>query len=151
MISVKKQKLLNIAFSCLDDNECYLEIGTYLGKSLISAMLQNPTRKVYACDNFSEFTPSNSFEKLQNNLHEYKLDRNVIFYNSDFLEILNKNKIPFPVGVYFYDGAHDENNQYLAIKNIESLLSNNATVIIDDWRFAEDSKSYAKDAHSNCL
>lgn len=144
MISVKKQKLLNIAFSCLNVDECYLEVGTYLGKSLISAMLGNPERKVYACDNFSQFSSSNCFEKLQNNLCRYKLDKKVTFYNSDFLKILNKDKIPIPVGLYHYDGAHDENSQYRAIKNVEPLLSNEALIIVDDWRFAEDSKSYAK-------
>jgi hypothetical protein len=52
--------------------------------------------------------------------------------------------IPIPVGVYFYDGAHDEKSQYLAIKNVELLLAKEAVVVIDDWRFAEDSRSYAK-------
>lgn len=144
MTSIKKQKLLNIAFSCLDVNESYLEVGTYLGKSLISAVLGNPERKVYACDNFSQFSPSNSFERLQNNLRKYKLDKSIIFFNADFIEVLNRDKISVPVGLYFYDGAHDENSQYLAVKKIEDLLADEAVVIIDDWRFAEDSRSYAK-------
>jgi len=144
MSSIKNQRLLNIAFSCLDTNESYLEVGTYLGKSLISAMLGNSERKIYACDNFSQFAFSNSFERLQNNLRKYKLDKSVTFYNEDFLEVLNKDKIAVPVGVYFYDGAHDESSQYLAIKKVENLLSDEAVVIVDDWRFAEDSKSYAK-------
>lgn len=151
MISIKKQKLLNIAFSCLGTDECYLEIGTYLGKSLISAMLGNPERKVYACDNFSQFTPSNSYEKLQANLRKYRLGKNITFYNSDFLELLNKDRIPIPVGVYFYDGAHDETSQYLAIKKVEPLLSKEAVVIVDDWRFAEDSKSFAKMATERAI
>jgi len=144
MISIKNQRLLNIAFSCLDADECYLEVGTFVGKSLISAMLGNPERKVYACDNFCQFTPINCLEKLQNNLRRYKLDRNITFYNSDYLEILNTNFISIPVGLYFYDGAHDEDSQYLAIREVEPLLSRNAIVIVDDWRFAEDSESYAR-------
>ncbi|OPX28569.1 MAG: hypothetical protein B1H08_05700, partial [Candidatus Omnitrophica bacterium 4484_171] len=53
-------------------------------------------------------------------------------------------KLPVPIGLYFYDAAHDEKNQYLAIKKVEPFLSKRALVIIDDWRFAEDSQSYAK-------
>jgi len=36
MTSIKKQDLLNFAYSCLDENEAYFEIGTFHGKSLIS-------------------------------------------------------------------------------------------------------------------
>ena len=144
MLSVKKSRLLNIAFSCINVDECYLEVGTYLGKSLISAMVGNLERTVFACDNFSEFTSTNSFEKLMANLRRYHLEEKVTVYNADLRETLSKIKIPVPVGTYFYDGAHDEVSQYLAIKNVEMLLSKEALVIIDDWRFAEDSKSYAK-------
>ena len=46
--------------------------------------------------------------------------------------------------MYFYDGAHDELSQYTAIKKIEPILSDEAIVIIDDWRHAQDSSSYAE-------
>jgi hypothetical protein len=144
MTSIKKQKLLNIAFSCLTDSECYLEIGTYQGKSLVSAMINNVERKVYACDNFSEFTATNSMQLLNSNLEFYKLKNKVTFFNADFRNVLNKEKIELPVGLYFYDGAHDMDSQYIAIKTVESLLSDEALVIVDDWRFAPDSQSYAK-------
>lgn len=142
LIAIKNQKLLNIAFSCLGEDECYLEIGTYLGKSLISTLVGNPPRQVYGCDNFSEF--AGSFQDFQSNLRKYKFDDQVEFYNCDFREVFNKRKIPMPVGLYFYDGAHDEDSQYLAVKEVEPLLAAEAIVIIDDWRFAEDSRSYAK-------
>lgn len=144
MLSIKKQKLLNIAFACVDVNECYLEVGTYLGKSLISAMLGNPPRHVFACDNFSEGVKSNSYEGLKRNLKTYNLLEGVTFFEADFRGVLNKEKIPVPVGVYFYDGSHDEESQYLGIKLVEPLLSSEALVIIDDWRFAPDSGSYAR-------
>ena len=41
MTSIKKQKLLNLAASLLDTTECYFEVGTFNGKSLISAMHDN--------------------------------------------------------------------------------------------------------------
>ncbi len=144
MTSIKKQKLLNLAFSCLDASECYLEVGTYLGKSLISAMLGNPRRRVFACDNFSEFTATNSYEQLKRNLEAYNLLEQVDFFNADFPSVLTKDKISLPIGVYFYDGPHDEESHYRGIKIVEPLLSDEALVIIDDWRFAPDSQSYAK-------
>ncbi|MFC1514298.1 hypothetical protein ACFL5X_00145 [Candidatus Omnitrophota bacterium] len=43
--SIKKQRLLNLACKHLSEDECYLEIGAYQGKSLISAMLGNKAKE----------------------------------------------------------------------------------------------------------
>ena len=145
MLSLKKQQLLNLAFKLLDEGEAYFEVGTYRGKSLISAMLENPARPVYACDNFSEFE-DNTLEILQANLTKYDFAKHVEFYNCDFLEAYTREHLPIPIGLYFYDGAHDFDSQYEAIKRVEPFLANEAIVLVDDWRLAEDSGSYAKDA-----
>lgn len=146
MSSIKKQMLLRIAARSLPENECYLEIGTYTGKSLVSAMQDAPDRKFYACDNFSLFTDTNSFEILMENLKRYGLRDRVVFFNEDFKGIFSKGRINEPVGVYFYDGKHNFESQYNAIKLVEPILASSALVIIDDWRFAADSNSKAEEA-----
>jgi len=143
--SIKKQRLLNLAFGFLEDTEGYLEIGTYHGKSLISAILGNPLRPVFACDNFSEFDV-NSLEITRANLARYGLLERVTFYDCDFLQVFAAENLPVPIGLYFYDAAHDEESQYQAIKHIEPFLSDEALVLVDDWRFASDSGSFAKTA-----
>ena len=149
MASPKKLKLLNLAVSFLskDDGECYLEVGTYQGKSLIAALLGNEDRAAIACDNFSEFDsgedPSN-VTILKQNLSKYGLSDRVRLYNEDFLTLFRRWKtenLP-SVGVYFYDGAHDESSQYEAIRSVESLLSDRALIIVDDWR--SESGSFAE-------
>lgn len=144
MASVKKQFLLKIAFKCIDPGECYVEVGTYQGKSLISAVAGAEDRPVYACDNFSEFQSTNSLDRLYHNLKNYNLAGKIRVFNSDFRTIMARNRIAEPVGLYFYDGAHDEQSQYDAIRLIEPLLAAQAVVIVDDWRFAPDSQSYAR-------
>jgi len=143
--SVKKQFLLRIAFSALPEGECYFEIGTYQGKSLVSAMKGNPLRPVYACDNFSEFKETNSPERLRENLQRHGYLDRIRLFDSDFRRIMTREHIRHPVGCYFYDGAHDLESQYQAIKRVEPLLSDQALIIVDDWRFAPDSQSYAKE------
>ena len=140
----KNQKLLQIAYSCLPENECYLEIGTASGKSLISAMLGNPPRQVVACDNFSHFEEFNSLVQLRENLVKYGLDQKVIFYDADFMDVLNKGKVSQPVGLYFYDAEHSFAGQDAGIKRAEHLLADESLVIVDDWRYAADSGSRAK-------
>lgn len=144
MMSIKKQKLLNIAFACLAPEEAYLEVGTYMGKSLVSAMQNNPQRTVYACDNFSEFTATNSLERLVANLRRYNFRERVQIFDADFRQVVNKEHMPVPIGLYFNDGAHDEESQYQGIKLAEPLLANEALVLVDDWCLAADSGSYAK-------
>jgi predicted O-methyltransferase YrrM len=145
MTSVKKQFLLKIAFAAIEDGECYLEVGTYQGKSLISAVKDNSSRPVYACDNFSEFSNTNSFEKLRENLQKHGLLDKIRAFDSDFRSIMTRKHISYPIGCFFYDGAHDFESQYQAIKLVEPLLSDQALIIVDDWRFAPDSQSYAKE------
>lgn len=143
MLSVKKQRLLHLAYSLLPENEAYLEVGTYMGKSLISAMLGNPRRAVYAADNFSEFD-GNSFEVLQGNLERYGLREQVNFCNADFRRVFDHSVLKAPVGLYFYDGGHDYVDQYDAIRLVEPFLADEALILVDDWRFAPDSGSYAR-------
>lgn len=143
MLSIKKQQLLNLAFSFIGDGEAYFEVGTYLGKSLISAMLNNPPRPVFACDNFSQFD-DNSYDQLRANLSRYGLLDRIMFYNCDAEGAFTAERLPVPIGLYFYDGAHDYDSQYKAVARIEPFLASEALVLVDDWRFAEDSQSYAK-------
>lgn len=145
MLSIKKQQLLNLAFRFLDEGEAYFEVGTYRGKSLLSAMMGNPARTVFACDNFSQFD-DNTYEILRSNLAKYGLLDRVAFFNCEFLEVYSPSRLTVPVGLYFYDGAHDFKSQYEAIRRVEPFLSDEALVLVDDWRHAEDSGSYAKDA-----
>ncbi|MCU1345904.1 MAG: hypothetical protein JWL70_2170 [Acidimicrobiia bacterium] len=144
MTSINKQRLLNAAFYCLEPHEAYLEVGTYNGKSLISAALGNPSRPIHACDDFSEFTGSGSLANVEANLSRYELRHAVQFHNCDFRAALTSGRITEPVGLYFYDGAHDEVSQYDGIKLAEPLLADEALVVVDDWRLAPDSGSYAE-------
>jgi len=143
MTSIKVQQLLNLAFRFVDEGQCYLEVGTYKGKSLISALINNPPVPVFACDNFSQFE-GNELEATLTNLRRYGLQDKVTFYECDFLEVYSPEKLPIPVGLYFYDGAHEEEPQYLAVKKVEPILADEALVIIDDWCTAADSPFRAK-------
>lgn len=137
--SIKVQQLLSIAYALLPEDEAYFEVGTYQGKTLISAMVNNELKPAYACDNFSEFTASaeGSAKVLDLNLQMYHLKDRVTFFNADFQTIVDKDHIPHPVGVYLYDGMHTEEMQYLGVKLVEPLLADEALVIIDDWNMPE--------------
>ncbi len=143
MLSLKKQQLLNLAYSLLPEEEAYFEVGTYQGKSLLSAMLRNPERRVFACDNFSLFE-GNSLQTTMANLERYHLRDKVTFYDMDFRDVYTKQHLPIPIGFYFYDGSHELDCQYDAIRLVEPFLADEALVVVDDWRQEIDSPSYAR-------
>lgn len=144
MLSIKKQQLLNLAFKHLPEGEAYFEIGVYHGKSILSAMYMNPPRTAYACDNFSQFD-DNALDILQENLRTNGKLEQVTFFDCDFVESLTQEKLREPIGLYFYDGAHDEESQFNGIHLVEEFLADEALVFVDDWRFAQDSQSFAEE------
>jgi len=144
MTAPRNQRLLNLAVAHLSEGEAYLEVGVFQGKTLISALRGNPVRPAYACDNFSEFEGSSSLATLQHNVAHYDLADRVTFLNADFRTALLAGSIAHPAGVYFYDGAHDEQSQYDGISLAECVLADEALVIVDDWRHAPDSGSRAE-------
>lgn len=155
MASPRKLRLLHLAVSLLpsDGTECYCEVGTFQGKSLIAALKDNPGRAGVCSDNFSEFEARgpgpNNLSTLLQNLERYGLTSRVTIFSEDFRSVFEKARarhlIP-PIGVYFYDGAHDYQSQYDGIRLVEPLLADQAIVIVDDWRHAPDSNSYAEQA-----
>ena len=125
--------LISQAVSLLDEGEIYLEIGTYLGRTLIGAMIDNPSKLAVAVDNFSKFegTP----EVLHANIGKFELGEQIRFFEMDddtFFETTMPS-ISEKVGVYFYDGDH---NTDAGVKNLCAIipyLADEAIIILDDF------------------
>jgi len=125
--------LLNVAARCLADGEHYVEVGTYRGTSLISAMQGNEGLFV-AIDNWS--MGDGSSHQLVSNLDRYGLRATII--DGDAFETLRRG-IPSPVGVYYYDNGHEYEQQLDGLRLAEPYLASPALVIVDDtdWERVE--------------
>jgi predicted O-methyltransferase YrrM len=126
MATENKLALLNLAASFLEPGEIYLELGTYLGTSVIGAALGNSGTFI-AVDNYSQFDGPE--DRCRENIRRYAPDL-VKLVNCDaweFLESLHE-----PVGVYFYDAGHTFADQWRALQYIEPHLGDEAIVVIDD-------------------
>lgn len=126
--------LLNVAARCLDDGEHYVEVGTYRGTSLISAMTGNDGGLFVAVDNWSLGNGSN--EQLVANLDRYGFPATII--DGDAFETLRRG-VPTPVGVYYYDNGHEYEQQLDGLRLAEPYLASPALVIVDDtdWERVE--------------
>lgn len=153
--------LISIAVSCLNDDECYVNIGTWNGYSFFAGLLLNPNKQCIGNDNFSLFNGQNSTnpnekDKANRNFGDIRqlfyneFDRiktpNSIFVNQDWKVFLNnfRNITDKKIGFYFYDGGHDFCSQYGALKMVEPYLSSKCAILIDDTNLLDVREANSK-------
>jgi predicted O-methyltransferase YrrM len=135
MATESKLALLNLAASCLEPGEAYLEVGSFKGLSLIGAMLGNQDGGFYAVENFLEFNldAGATRAELLGNLDRWVDRRRLRLLEGDCFRLLRRERLlEAPVGVYFYDGAHGRLPHYLALGVAERWLADRALVVVDD-------------------
>jgi predicted O-methyltransferase YrrM len=122
--------LLNLAASLLEGDEAYVEIGVYHGASLISAMLGNEAGRFVGIDSF-EFRGT-SLEAVEANLERFGLPRPELVVGDAFELVPGGRLDGTPIGVWYYDAAHDYDSQIEGLRIAEPLLVPGALMIVDD-------------------
>lgn len=116
--------LLNLAARHLEADECYVEVGSYQGRSLAAAMRGNRGDFV-SIDDF-EFREA-SREACERNAP------GATILEGDAFELLRSGALgDRRVGVYFYDAAHDYQSQLDALRLVEPNLAERALLIVDN-------------------
>ena len=127
--------LLNLAASCLGPGEAYVEVGVFHGASLIAAMLGNEDRRFIAVDSF--VLRDGSPETVEENLGRFGL-RLPELHVGDAFELVPQGALEgVPVGVWYYDAAHDYDSQVEGLRMAEPLLVPGALLIVDDTDWDE--------------
>lgn len=112
------------------DTDFYLEVGVWVGHSLMSAALYNPDVTCWGIENFSAHPDK---KRLQGNLKHIIPKENVTVLFGDFEELLPKMEIlNGEVGVYYYDGDHSYYSTLLGLHLAQPLLSPHSYILIDD-------------------
>lgn len=113
---------------CSMDNTQYLEIGTWKGSSICSAMCNNNMRCV-AVDNWAEF--GGPKEEFLINFNKFKGRNDATFIEQNCWEV-DISKIG-KFNIYMYDGHHSEKSHYNALNYYLSCLENEFIYLVDDW------------------
>jgi predicted O-methyltransferase YrrM len=126
-----KMLILNTAIQMMDPDEEYLEIGSYVGRSLIGA-LEGHDRRAQVIDPYDLFLPDgiHIFEQWDRNTREFGVQDRVTLHKQ-FSEQFSKS-LP-PIGVAYFDGDHDSGFTYETLKNMEHYLSDQCLIICDDY------------------
>ncbi len=128
--------VLNAIVSCLDQGEVYVEVGTYQGGSLISALLENQARAI-GVDSFEEFQQTNNFEQTRANLDRFGVGERAELRNSNFQSFFASLPAGFKIQVYYYDGAHGYEVQLAGMEAAWNFLPSGALILVDDYTYPE--------------
>jgi predicted O-methyltransferase YrrM len=122
--------LLNLAASLVDPGECYLEIGSFKGASLVSAMLDNEDKEFLAIDSFA--LAGGSRAQLEANLRSFGLEPPGIL-DGDVFELLHGGALEGRrVGACYWDLLHRHEPQLAGLRALEPHLAPGALMIVDD-------------------
>ncbi len=138
MTSAKGRYLLN--HLCSLPNAVYLEIGSWKGSSLVSALYQNKAiQKAYAVEKWVRFA-DNGFDfgdvrgEFHANVQSCLGGLPLTVLEKDCFSI-NLKEIPEKITVYFYDGEHREQDQKEAFLYFNDRLADEFIAIVDDWNW----------------
>lgn len=107
----------------------YLEVGTWLGSTLVSAMFGN-SGKATAIDNFSQFNEKGGVNAWLNKVTTEFLPNCHLSLKNSSIELVRD--LPSNVDVCFYDGDHGYEETRRAIWRLYPCLADEAILIIDD-------------------
>jgi SAM-dependent methyltransferase len=110
----------------------YLEIGTWKGSSVCSAMCGNKAT-VVCIDNWSEF--GGPKDEFLSNFNTYKGENNAMFIEQDCFTVDTYTLPKF--NIYMYDGNHSKNSHYNALLHFYNCLDNTFIFIVDDWNWRD--------------
>lgn len=123
--------LVNAAVSCLERGESYVEVGSFRGTSLISALLGNDDADAVAIDDFS--LRDGSRAQLEANLARFGLAERPEIVEGDAFALLRDGALAGRrVGVYYYDAGHSYEQQLDGLRLVEPYLAERALLLVDD-------------------
>ena len=120
--------LIRLAAEHLEPGECYVEAGTYRGRSLIAAALGGGA-ECFGIDNFS-FEDSDP-AALQANLERFGVAGRARMLDGDTVAVLERAGLP-PVGVFFYDADHSTEATLAAFAAVIRHLAPRALIVADN-------------------
>ena len=138
----KYRYLINNLVSLIEDAR-YLEIGSWTGSTVCSAIYGNKVKAV-CIDNWSQFNntediPYQRVLNIKNPKKEFEINTKKVisekidfkFIESDFRKI-NYNEVG-KFNIYVFDGPHEIKDQYDGIAIVQPSLDDIFILIIDDW------------------
>ena len=132
--------LLALAASLLEPGESYVEVGSWLGASLIAALLGNTQADVVAIDSFAFRDGSRA--QLEENLERFGLGGRAEILEGDLFELAPAGALAGRrVGVWYYDALHTYEAQLEGLRIVRPYLVAGALIVVDDTDWEQVGRS----------
>lgn len=120
--------MINAGVAQMDADRCFVNVGVWNGFTILSAMIDNPSKRCVGVDNFSEFGAlreafKQRFERYRCSNHEF----HEIDYEEYFANIHHE-----PIGFYIYDGEHSYESRLKGLQVAEPFFAPDCIVLVDD-------------------
>jgi hypothetical protein len=117
----------------------YLEVGVWVGHSLMSAAVYNPNVECMGIENFSEHPNK---ERLANSMK--LMPQNATVYDGSYVDLLPlMEDYAGKITVFYYDGDHSYKGTLLGLDLALPLLAPKSYILLDDLIMSQ--VRYAKD------
>lgn len=126
---------------CSLPNATYLEIGSLMGSTLVSALYKNEKTMDDAIAIDIWEGDGMIHPQFANNVNRFVPDANLRVYPYDCFTIDVKKTFLRPVNIYFFDGFHDRPSHEKAFTYFNDAFADVFIAIVDDW-----SATYIKEA-----
>lgn len=136
MTTPSTMHLINLAVQHLGPNECYLEVGTWRGATLIGALLGNDAQG-YAIDN-DAMTEHNEDERSSRdvwleNIYQCGVAGRAHYVNDSVPHVWSMFAPDISIGVYLFDGDKSTAEAALAgLDGVIPFLADEALIFVDD-------------------
>ena len=136
LTSLRMQKLIK---QLAEKSTNYLEVGSFLGATAVSALSSNNLKHAYFVDHWKENIqpqkddielPLTSKEKFIENVKRYKGSTECKVYDSD-MYLVDTDQIK-DIDFFMYDGPHDRLNTKDAVRYFSDCLSETSIILFDD-------------------
>lgn len=144
MTTPSTMHLLNMAVRHMATNECYLEVGTWRGATLIGALLGNNAYGVAIDDdsmNEHDGDERASQDVWLENVCQFEMTERTFYVNENvpnvwksyYLSDLMLVPVRAPAGVYLFDGDKStEEAAYEGLSGVMPFLADEALIVVDD-------------------
>ena len=110
----------------------YLEVGSWRGSTLVSALFSNQHCPAVAIDNWSEFQGETARDEFHAVCKKHVPEAWLHVIENDCFKVSLEGRT---FNVFLFDGAHDYESQRRAMTHFYRYLELPCVVVVDDWNW----------------
>jgi hypothetical protein len=123
----------NFLNNIIDSSTRYLEVGTWTGSTLISALYKNSPEFHIGIDNFTIFCENGDRRAEFHANCKTHLGYAPNFLDQNCWDVSLKDNGISEINFYLYDGCHKQRSQEKAITHFSTGLADEFILMVDDW------------------